>query len=225
MSSGTLYIVGTPIGNLEDITLRTLSTLKEVDAILCEDTRVTKKLLLRYDIDKPTVSFHEHSDQKKIRNIIERLQAGQSLALVTDAGTPGVSDPGNVLVSECRKEDISVVPIPGVAAVTTLVSVAGHDMSQFVFLGFPPHKKGRQTFFQKMTDAHMPVVYFESPHRLQKNLGLLSESVPKRRMLVGRELTKKFEQIFEGSVEEVRKYFEEHPEKIKGEFTLVLFSN
>ncbi len=221
---GTLYIVGTPIGNLDDITLRALETLKMVDLVLCEDTRVTRKLLNRFEISKPTLSFHEHSDPKKFATILEKLASGQSLALVTDAGTPGVSDPGNALVKAARDAGYRVVPIPGVAALTTLVSVAGVDMSQFTFFGFPPHKKGRQTFFQKLVAGTTPGVYFESPHRLVKNLDLLSELVPERKMLVGRELTKMFESIFEGSVAEVKAYFTEHPEKIKGEFTLILFS-
>ena len=223
MEKGILYIVGTPIGNLEDITFRALETLEKVDLILCEDTRVTKKLLSRFEISRPTLSFHEHSDNRKLALILEKLENGEQIALVTDAGTPGVSDPGNVLVKAAREAGYRVVPIPGVAAVTTLVSVAGEDMGQFVFLGFPPHKKGRQTFFQKMITMDMPAVYFESPHRLVKNLTLLTEMVPERRMLVGRELTKMFESIFEGSVQEVLKYFEEHQEKIKGEFTLILF--
>lgn len=220
---GVLSIVGTPIGNLEDITIRALETLKTADIILCEDTRVTKKLLSRYEISKPTLSFHEHSDSKKFSDILEKLEAGKALALVTDAGTPGISDPGNALVEAVRSAGFLVVPIPGVTAVSTLVSVAGVDMSQFTFFGFPPHKKGRQTFFKKLVDSDIPGVYFESPHRLVKNLELLSELVPERKMLVGRELTKMFEQIFVGSVTEVAEYFRAHPEKIKGEFTLILF--
>lgn len=221
---GSLYIVGTPIGNLEDITFRALETLKAVDLILCEDTRVTRKLLNRFEISKPTLSFHEHSDSKKFDTILEKLGSGQSLALVTDAGTPGVSDPGNALVKAARDAAYTVVPIPGVAALTTLISVAGTDMSQFTFFGFPPHKKGRQTFFQKMVAGSTPGVYFESPHRVVKNLELLSDLAPERRILVGRELTKMFETIFESSVAEAKDYFTEHPEKIKGEFTIILFS-
>lgn len=223
MKSGVLHIVGTPIGNLEDITFRALETLKSVDLILCEDTRVTRKLLTRFAITKPTLSFHEHSDAKKFHSILEKLESGMNIGLVTDAGTPGVSDPGNALVHAAREAGHQVVPIPGVAAVTTLVSVAGKDMSQFTFFGFPPHKKGRQTFFQKMVASEFPVVYFESPHRLVKNLDLLSEMVPDRKILVGRELTKMFETITEGTVDEIKEYFQNHPEKIKGEFTLILF--
>lgn len=223
MEKGTLYIVGTPIGNLEDITLRAITTLKEVDVVLCEDTRVTRKLLTRFEISKPTLSFHEHSDTKKIDSIVERLEAGENFALVTDAGTPGVSDPGNVLVKVVRSAGMNVVPIPGVSAVATLVSVAGENMSDFAFFSFPPHKKGRQTFFKKLVGADMPSVYFESPHRLLKNLELLSELAPERRILIGRELTKMFESMVEGTVIEVKEFFESNPGKIKGEFTIILF--
>lgn len=221
---GILYIVGTPIGNMEDITLRALEALKHVDLILCEDTRVTKKLLTRFTLSKRTLSFHEHSDQKKVETILSALEKGENIALVTDAGTPGVSDPGNMLVKQAREAGYQVTPIPGVAAPTTLISVAGADMSTFSFLGFSPHKKGRQTFFKNAAASTVPVIYFESPHRLVKNLELLASLVPERKMLIGRELTKIFEQFVEGSVQEIKEYFENHPEKIKGEFTLILFS-
>lgn len=220
---GTLFIVATPIGNLGDITLRALDTLKSVEVILCEDTRVTKKLLFHYEITKTTLSFHEHSDARKIMSLLERLQAGESLALVTDAGTPGLSDPGNVLVEVALTAEIPVVPIPGVSALTALVSVAGIDMREFVFLGFPPHKKGRQTFFQGVSDSKMPVMYYESPHRVLKNLELLRELSTDKKVILGRELTKMFEEIVRGSIEEVQIYFEEHPEKVKGEFTIIVY--
>jgi 16S rRNA (cytidine1402-2'-O)-methyltransferase len=221
--TGTLYIVATPIGNLGDITLRALDTLKSVEAILCEDTRVTKKLLFHYEIVKTTISFHEHSDDKKIASLIERLQAGENLALVTDAGTPGLSDPGNVLVQAVIEAGITVVPIPGVSALTALVSVAGIDMREFVFLGFPPHKKGRQTFFREVGEQAMPVMYYESPHRVIKNLELLHEIAPTKKVILGRELTKMFEEVVRGSIEDVLAYFGEHPEKVKGEFTLIVY--
>jgi 16S rRNA (cytidine1402-2'-O)-methyltransferase len=143
-------MVATPIGNLGDMTLRALETLQMADAILCEDTRVTKKLLTHYEIEKPLISFHEHTDEKKRRHILDRLVAGEMLALVTDAGSPGISDPGNLLVAEALEKEIPVVPIPGVTALTALISVAGRDMREFVFLGFPPHKKGRETFYKKV---------------------------------------------------------------------------
>jgi 16S rRNA (cytidine1402-2'-O)-methyltransferase len=221
--TGTLSIVATPIGNLGDITLRALETLKSVDLILCEDTRVTKKLLFHYEITKSLASFHEHSDTRKRDSLIQRLQAGENMALVTDAGTPGLSDPGNVLVEDALRADIKVIPIPGVSAMTALLSVAGIDMREFIFLGFPPHKKGRQTFFRAVGEATMPVMYYESPHRVLKNLELLLELAPDKKVILGRELTKMFEEIVRGTVEEVKEYFIAHPEKIKGEFSIIVF--
>ncbi|MDQ5976741.1 MAG: rRNA (cytidine1402-2-O)-methyltransferase, partial [Patescibacteria group bacterium] len=192
---GTLFIVATPIGNLGDMTLRALETLKAVDAILCEDTRVTSRLLAHYEIKRPLVSCHEHTDDSKLKQLIERLEQGESLAFVSDAGTPGLSDPGNKLVSLALESDIAVVPIPGVSALATLVSVAGIDMREFAFLGFPPHKKGRETFFRKVAATEMPVMYYESPHRVLKNLELLASFASGKRVIIGRELTKLFEEM------------------------------
>lgn len=220
---GTLFIVATPIGNLGDMTLRALETLKAVDAILCEDTRVTSRLLAHYEIKRPLVSCHEHTDDSKLKQLIERLEQGESLAFVSDAGTPGLSDPGNKLVSLALESDIAVVPIPGVSALATLVSVAGIDMREFAFLGFPPHKKGRETFFRKVAAAEMPVMYYESPHRVLKNLELLASFASGKRVIIGRELTKLFEEIVRGTMEEALVYFGEHPEKVKGEFVVIVF--
>ncbi len=220
---GILYIVATPIGHLGDITLRALETLKNADLILCEDTRVTKKLLFHYEITKPLSSFHEHSDERKRVSLIERLKAGENMALVTDAGTPGLSDPGNVLVMDALANSIVVVPIPGVSALTALVSVAGIDMREFVFKGFPPHKKGRQTFFREVGVSEVPVMYYESPHRVLKNLALLKEMNVDKRVIVGRELTKMFEEIIRGNIDDIEEYFAEHPEKVKGEFTIIVY--
>ncbi len=219
---GTLFIVATPIGNLGDMTLRALETLKAVDAILCEDTRVTSRLLAHYEIKRPLVSCHEHTDDAKLGQLIGRLGAGESLAFVSDAGTPGLSDPGNKLVSLALESDIAVVPIPGVSALATLVSVAGIDMREFMFLGFPPHKKGRETFFRKVAAAEMPVMYYESPHRVLKNLELLASFASGKRVIIGRELTKLFEEIVRGTTEEALTYFSEHPEKVKGEFVVIV---
>jgi len=221
--SGTLFIVATPIGNLGDMTLRALETLKAVDAILCEDTRVTSRLLAHYEIKRPLVSCHEHTDDSKLKQLIERLEQGESLAFVSDAGTPGLSDPGNKLVSLALESDIAVVPIPGVSALATLVSVAGIDMREFAFLGFPPHKKGRETFFRKVAAAEMPVMYYESPHRVLKNLELLASFASGKRVIIGRELTKLFEEMVRGTIEEAITYFSEHPEKVKGEFAVIVF--
>lgn len=220
---GTLYVVGTPIGNLADITFRALETLKSVDFILAEDTRVTKKLLMKYEITTSVSSAHEHTEAKKLEGFLDRIAAGESAAIVTDAGTPGLSDPGNVLVSLALTRGISVVPIPGVSAVAALVSVAGIDMREFMFLGFPPHKKGRETFFKRVVASECPVVYYESPHRLMKNLELLQSFAPETRVIIGRELTKMFEEIVRGSVAETIQYFTEHPEKVKGEFSVIVY--
>lgn len=216
-------MVATPIGNLSDITLRALETLKIVDAILCEDTRVTGKLLARYEIRRPLISCHEHTEERKLASIILRLEQGESLAFVTDAGTPGLSDPGNRVVELALTAGVPVVPIPGVSALGAIVSVAGIDMREFVFKGFPPHKKGRQTFFQAVAESDMPVVYYESPHRVVKNLTLLADLAPEKYVIIGRELTKVFEEVVRGSVAHGLQYFTEHPEKVKGEFVIIAY--
>jgi 16S rRNA (cytidine1402-2'-O)-methyltransferase len=221
LEKGILYIVATPIGNMGDITLRAIETLQNVDVVLCEDTRVTKKLLDRYAIKTPSLSYHQHSKIKRIDEIVERLRGGESMALVTDAGTPGISDPGNVLVKEVVTAEIKVVPIPGASAVGALISVAGIDMQKFVFLGFPPHKKGRQTFFKEVIEFKYPVMYYDSPHRLLKNLELLKELGYDNNIIVGRELTKMFEEVVRGNVDEIIEYFS-RKEKIKGELVVIL---
>ncbi len=221
--SGILYIVATPIGNLGDMTLRALETLKSVDTVLSEDTRVTGNLLRHFEIKKPLVSFHEHTDADKAEKLIIRMQAGENMALVTDAGTPGISDPGNVLVARAIEAGVRVVPIPGANALGAIVSVAGIDMREFVFRGFPPHKKGRQTYFQAVADSAIPVIYYESPHRVIKNLELLLELAPEKKVILGRELTKIFEEIVRGTVSEVKMYLESKLGKTKGEFTIVVY--
>lgn len=223
LNSGTLYIVATPIGNLSDITLRALETLKNVDAVLCEDTRVTGKLLAHYEIKKSMLSCHEHTDDRKLSQIVERLQQGESFAFVSDAGTPGLSDPGNKLVSLAVAAEVAVVPIPGVSALTALVSVAGIDMREFIFLGFPPHKKGRETLFKAVAASKVPVMYYESPHRVMKNLELLETFAPEKNIIVGRELTKMFEEVNRGTIAEILSYYRENEGKIKGEFVIIAY--
>lgn len=227
MDTGTLYIVATPIGNLEDITLRALEIFKKADLIACEDTRTTKKLLFRYEITKPLISFHQHSRLSKFDKIIAELKAGKNIALVTDAGTPGISDPGNQLAEEAIENGIKIVPIPGASALTTIISVAGIDMQKFIFLGFPPHKKGRETFFKEVAGAKYPVVYYESPHRVIKNLELLQSlsNLPAggKKVILGRELTKMFEETVRGSISDVLLYFQNNPDKIKGEFVIITY--
>ena len=220
---GKLFIIATPIGNLEDITLRALRILKEIDLIACEDTRVTSKLLSHYSISKPLLSLHQHSEEGQFEKIIAELNAGKNVAYASDAGTPGVSDPGNKLVEAATLENITVVPIPGASALTSLISVSGIDMQKFIFLGFPPHKKGRETFFKKVAAEDLPVVYYDSPHRVLKNLELLEKIGSEKKIIIGRELTKMFEEIIRGSVEDIEKYFESHPEKMKGEFVVIVY--
>lgn len=221
--AGTLFVVATPIGNLGDMTVRALDTLKSVDLVLSEDTRVTKKLLTHFDIATPTLSCHEHTEKGKLAQIVARLQSGESMALVTDAGTPGLSDPGNVLVSLALEAGITVVPIPGVSALATLVSVAGIDMREFTFLGFPPHKKGRETFFKGIAASEIPVMYYESPHRVIKNLELLQSLAPEKKIILGRELTKMFEEVVRGGVGEVLTHLQSDPNKTKGEFVIIAY--
>lgn len=219
---GILYIVATPIGNLEDITLRALRILKEADFIACEDTRVARKLLSHYSIMTSMVSYFQHSKLSRAAEIIDRIRAGENAALITDAGTPGISDPGNKLVEEAIKNEIQVVAIPGPSALAALIGVAGIDLQKFTFLGFPPHKKGRETFFKKVAAADLPIIYYESPHRVIKNLELLGNLAPEKQIILGRELTKMFEEIVRGNTQEVLKYFQENEGKVKGEFVLII---
>lgn len=223
MDAGILYIVATPIGNLGDITLRALETLKNVDVVLSEDTRVTGNLLRHFEVHKPLISFHEHTEGDKALKLVERMLAGESMALVTDAGTPGISDPGNVLVARAIEAGLRVVPIPGANALGAIISVAGIDMREFMFLGFPPHKKGRETFFRGVAESTLPVIYYESPHRVIKNLELLMELGPNKKLVLGRELTKVFEEVVRGSVAEVKTYLEGKTGKMKGEFTIIVY--
>ncbi len=222
MKKATLFVVGTPIGNLEDITFRALRVLQESDAIFCEDTRVTRKLLERYEIKTSVFSYHQHSPERVYERILEFLREGKHIALVTDAGTPGVSDPGNMLVERVLQEGFLTVAIPGVSSLTTLISVAGIDMQKFLFLGFVPHKKGRHTFFDRVIFSDIPVVYYDSVHRIVKNLQLLCEKNPNAYVIVGRELTKFFEEIQRGIVSEILEYYTNNVTKIKGEFVIVV---
>ena len=220
MVSGKLSIVATPIGNLQDITLRAIDTLRQADVILCEDTRVTRKMLQFFDIQKKTLSYHHHSDGKTWKVIEELLINGKHLALVTDAGTPGVSDPGNELIARCVTHipGVRIEPIPGPSAVVSAISVAGFKSDSFLFLGFPPHKKRRKAFFDKVAQSDYTVVFYESPHRIEKALSTLSLLLdPKRKICVCRELTKKFEQIYRGTMSEIQQ--QQIP--AKGEFVVV----
>jgi len=222
LKPSTLYVIATPIGNLGDVTLRALEILKQVDLIACEDTRQTSKLLNHYEIKKPLVSYHQHSKVTKIDYLIGELKKGKSLALVSDAGTPGISDPGNLLVKEVQENNFQVVPIPGACAATALASVSGLATDKFLFLGFPPHKKGRETFFKRVAESSETVIFYESPHRFLKTLEQLKKALndSKRQVVVGRELTKVFEEIVKGDIEKLIEYFENN--KIKGEFVVIV---
>jgi 16S rRNA (cytidine1402-2'-O)-methyltransferase len=223
MEKGTLYIVATPIGNLSDITFRAVEILKSVDFAACEDTRKSKILLNHYNIKTPLVSYHQHSKFQKIDFLLSKLKDGKNIALITDAGTPGISDPGNKLVEEVLKEEIKVVPIPGPSALSALISVSGIDLTKFTFLGFPPNKKGRETFFHEVVATKHPAIYYESPYRLMKNLELLSGLKEDMNLIVGKELTKIFEETARGKAGEILEYFKKNPNKVRGEFVIIAF--
>lgn len=222
---GKLYIVATPIGNLEDISARAIRILGEVDIVLCEDTRVTKKLLDRYGITTKTISYHAHSDDGKEKEIVDMLADGKNLALVSDAGTPTISDPGVKLVESVRKALPSafISPIPGPSALMSALSVSGISSAQFTFLGFLPHKKGRETLFKEIGESERTMVFYESPHRIEKTLERLAEVLePRRQVVVARELTKIFEQVVSGSPSYVSQYFLDNQDKVRGEFVVIV---
>ncbi len=218
--AGILYIVGTPIGNLEDITLRAVRILQEIDWVVCEDTRVASKLLNYLQIDKKLYSLHQHSNEVVLAAVLNLLKQGQILAYITDAGTPGIADPGGLLVAEAVKLGIKVIPIPGVSALSCALSVAGINLQEFVFLGWPPHKKGRQTFFKQVAESQYPVVFFESTYRIVKTLKQLSAIIPSRKLIIARELTKKFETIYRGTGAEILNQLKDT--STKGEFVVIV---
>lgn len=232
---GTLSIVATPIGNLEDITLRALRVLKECDVIYAEDTRVISKLLARYEIKKPLQRLDAATELKKADEIIVRLEAGEHVVFVSDAGTPGISDPGARLVVAVRGHNerfnlsLKIEVIPGPSALTAALSIAGLDSSEFTFLGFLPHKKGRQTALKKITEmvrkdslqGELPVVLYESPHRIEKLLKELA-TLERARVTLARELTKIHEEVVSGTPDEVLTYFARHPDHVRGEFVVII---
>ena len=220
MTSGSLYIVGTPIGNLADISFRAVDTLRCVDRIAAEDTRHTRKLLSHYDIHKPLVSYHSQNMQKRGPQLLQNVQLGESLALVTDAGTPGISDPGSLLVRQALDMGIQVVNVPGPAALITALVISGLPTQPFCFLGFPPSRgAGRTRFFQLYSTLPMTVIIYESPQRLHRTLSNLLQFWGNRQVAVARELTKKYEEVYRGTIDGAQDYF---PEKVRGEITVVI---
>ena len=217
---GHLFVVGTPIGNLEDITLRAISTLQNVDLILAEDTRNSKKLLSAHNIDTKMMSYHEHSNEKETKRIISLLLDGKNLALISDAGTPTISDPGYGLIRDGIKKEIKIIPIPGAAAITTAMSVSGLPSDSFTFFGFLPQKKGRIKKIKELLNVDNTIILFESPFRLEKTLNQLKEYLGNRSVVVGRELTKLYEEIIRGNLEDVIKYFSKS--KVKGEIVIMI---
>jgi 16S rRNA (cytidine1402-2'-O)-methyltransferase len=221
MFSGTLYIVSTPIGNLEDITLRAVRILKEVDAIAAEDTRHTQKLLSKFDIHTPLTSYHDHNKEEKAPVLVARLLEGKNIALVSDAGTPGISDPGYFLINLAIDQKISVVPIPGVTAAIAALSVSGLPTDRFVFEGFLPNKHtARLKRLEELSKEERTLIFYEAPHRILQTLDDMQTVLGDRKTVLTRELTKVHEQVIRGSLREVKKQLEAG--SMKGEFTIII---
>jgi 16S rRNA (cytidine1402-2'-O)-methyltransferase len=216
----TLYTVATPIGNLEDITLRAIATLKSVDMIVAEDTRHSRILLDKYQINKPLDSFHAHSGPGKLDALISKLKNGANLALISDAGTPGISDPGFLLISKARDEGVNVIPIPGASAFLTALQASGLPTDKFYYLGFLPIKKGRQTLLNSFVPEERTIVFYESPYRIIKTLGQIAQIMPDRYIVLARELTKIHEEFVSGSAKEVYEIFAKRSPK--GEFVVMI---
>lgn len=218
-----LYLVPTPIGNLEDITLRAIRVLGEVDGILAEDTRNSGQLLKHLNISKPLYSHHAHNEHTGVPGVIKMLKEGKSLALISDAGTPGISDPGYLLVKACVDNGIEVESLPGATAFVPALVNSGFPTDRFVYEGFLPHKKGRQTRWKALAEEERTIVLYESPHRLVKALEQIIEFISADRLvMVGRELSKMHEQMVRGTATEVLAYFVAHPDKVRGEIVIVI---
>ena len=213
-------MVATPIGNLGDISARAQEILSAVSFIACEDTRVTKKLLSHLSLSQELVSLHHHTPPSQVRKIVDRIASGVDAAYVSDAGTPGLADPGGKLVAAASAAGIKVVPIPGPSAAVAALSVAGLPANAYLFLGYPPHKKGRQKFFKEVAESKPTVVIFESTHRILKTLRELAQSIEQRPVVVARELTKMYETIYRGSAQDIIKQLESS--STKGEFVMVV---
>lgn len=221
---GTLYIVATPIGNLGDITLRAIETFKKADLVLCEDTRVTGKLLHHLGIKKPLKNYTSHTSEKLHEEIVESLNHEFNIVLVSDAGTPGISDPGVVLIRKIRDElpEATIVSVPGASAVIAALSISGFPSSEYTFLGFLPHKKGRETMFKRIMEVEHTVVLYESTHRILKLLVELQKWIGTRKVAIAKEITKMHERFIEGTPEEVKMSIEATPSLTKGEFVVLV---
>ncbi len=218
-----LYIVATPIGNLKDITLRALDILKESEIILCEDTRTTKKLLSAHDIHSRCLAFHKFSTEREIESILELFDKYEKISLVSDAGTPAISDPGSLLVKlvQEQKPDVSIESIPGASALTSAISISGLPMSQFTFFGFLPHKKGRQKKLDEALGYKHSVIFYESTHRIMKLLQEIDFRQPERKIIICKELTKIHERVLMGTSQELIETLDKEPSLQKGEFVLI----
>ena len=220
---GKLFVVATPIGNLQDISFRAVETLKKVNCIFAEDTRTSKKLINYYDIDTKLYSYHDHSSEKEIARLLDILKDHKDVALISDAGTPTISDPGYSLIRQCINEGIDVIPIPGASALTAAISASGLPSDAFTFIGFLPTKKGRKKKISSLENLDMTIVLFESPHRLIKTLNQLKEALGERPIVVARELTKLYEEIIRGNFSSAIEFFE--AKKIKGEIVIMIGKN
>ena len=220
---GKLFVVATPIGNLQDISFRAVETLKKVNCIFAEDTRTSKKLINHYDIDTKLYSYHDHSSEKEIARLLDILKDHKDVALISDAGTPTISDPGYSLIRQCINEGIDVIPIPGASALTAAISASGLPSDTFAFIGFLPTKKGRKKKISSLENLDMTFVLFESPHRLIKTLNQLKEALGERPIVVARELTKLYEEIIRGNFSSAIEFFE--AKKIKGEIVIMIGKN
>ncbi|MCR4417341.1 MAG: 16S rRNA (cytidine(1402)-2'-O)-methyltransferase [Ignavibacteria bacterium] len=220
--SGTLYLVATPIGNLEDISKRAIDILSTVDLILCEDTRESGKLLSHYGIKNNLMSYYSQVEDQKIPLIINSLKEGKNIALVSDSGTPCISDPGSKLVSACVENEIKVVPIPGPNSIIPALVLSGFEIKSFYFEGFIPQKKGRKKKLEEIANRKEMTVFFESPYRIQKLINELNELCPQREIALCRELTKKFEEVIRGKISDIKKNLASI--KLKGEFVVIINS-
>lgn len=223
MSSGVIYIVATPIGNLDDISFRAVETLRNVDFIACEDTRHTMKLLNKYEIKNRLIPYHDHNKIKKTPVLIEKLKKGQSMALVSDAGTPSISDPGFYLIREAIKNDIELSPIPGPTALISAVTASGLEIDRFVFEGYLPRKKGRTKRLKELAEYRVTIVIFEGPHRVIKTLNDLRKYLGDRKAAIGREMTKMNEEFLRGSLSELIAHYDNR--KPRGEYVIVVERN